>query len=275
MSDAAPAKAEERETLPATPEDMEGIGLEDFETSDMVMPRINIVHDEAMFQDNLSGEKHDSIRAVILGLVKQRILWDDEVVDGDTPLCKSYNFHQGHPDPTRFPFKDASFDKGTIEGEDDPTLPCSACQLKEWGSHPKRETPWCSEQHTFPLLMEVSEDQFAPALLTVQRSGIKPSKSYLTSFARSKTPLYTVVTNLTLNAQKRGSVNYAVPAFSRGEPTDSDDWGFYAQQYRQIREFITTPPVRDDDDDAGSGAPSAPSSGDAPAASEPDDDLPF
>lgn len=254
--------------------DLEGLdtGLEDFETTDMVMPRLSIDHGEAVFVDNLTGERHEKMHVVMLGLIKQRILWDDEVKEGDKPLCKSFDFRNGHPNEATFPWSAAGFDK---DDAGDGTLPCDACALKEWGSHPKRDTPWCSEQHTFPLLQDIGDSNFAaPAILSFQRSAIKASKSYLTGFARSKTPLYTVVTEISLNAQKRGSVNYATPSFARVGPTESDAWAEYAQHYRTIREFITTPPPAEDDADTP--AASAGTSDNKSAAADTDeDDLPF
>lgn len=221
-------------------------GLGDFGTEDMVMPRIGIEHTEGVLVDNLTGKKFEELEVVMLGLIKQRILWDTEVNDGDQPLCKSYNFEEGNPNDEKFPWGAAGFDKDAA-GD---TLPCASCALKEWGSHPQRETPWCSEQHTFPLLMKVGDTFAAPAIFTVQRSGIKPSKAYLTAFKRAQKPLFTAVTKITLELQKRGSVTYSVPKFSQSEETDSDEWPEFAQHYQQIRDFVTTPPAKGDDNPA-------------------------
>lgn len=268
-----------KNNLPVTAAEM-GLdsGLEDFETTDMVMPRLSIKHEDAVFEDNLTGETHAKLRVVILGLIKQRILWDTDVNEGDRPLCKSYNFKEGVPG-ANFPLKASGFDSLPDEGG---TLPCDACSLKEWGSHPQRDTPWCSEQHTFPLLMEAGEEGnfSSPAILTVQRSAIKASKSYLTGFVRSNTPVFTVVTELSLDPQKKGSVKYAVPRFAKVGDTDRDDWSEYAEHYRNIRGFITTPPPETDDDVATKGASDEPRTSDAgkseaAAAVEDDDDLPF
>jgi hypothetical protein len=264
------------DNLPATAADM-GLdtGLEDFDTTDMVMPRLSIVHDEAKFEDNLTGERHEKLRVVILGLVKQRILWDVDVKDGEGPMCKSFNFREGVPHLKTFPLDASGFDALPQVGG---TLPCDSCSLKDWGSHPQRETPWCSEQHTFPLLMQVGEDGpfSAPAMLTVQRSAIKASKSFLTGFARSKTPVFTVITELSLDPQKKGTVKYSVPRFVKVGTTEQEDWAEYADHYRTIRDFISTRPP-DDGDVGGDDGPrtTAPAPSEAGAAAEDDDDLPF
>lgn len=253
----------------ARPEDMEYTGLEDFDTTkDAVMPRLSIVHKEAVFKDNLSGEKFNTIKVVLLGLVKQRILWDTEVDDDAKPMCKSVNFTEGNPDPKTFPWQASGFDPASYpapEGDGQIALPCTACALKEWGTNPQGgKTPWCAEQHTFPLLMDINGDGsvWTPALFTVQKTGIKPSKTYLTSFARTKTPTYTVVTQLSLTAQKRGQTDYAVPSFAKVGNTEQSDWPMYAQQYRSIREFITVPRQMDKSDTTAPTTAAAP----APAA---------
>lgn len=233
-------------------------GLEDFDTkTDAAMPMLRIKHDSGQFVDGLSGETinkpGEAIEVILLGLIKQRVLWAAEVSDDAMPLCKSYNFLEGVPDEDTFPRKASGFSAEAVESG---RLPCEDCKLKDWGSHPQRDTPWCSEQHTFALLYKVG-DGWAPALLTVQRSAIKPSRQYLTAFARSKTPLYTVVTSITLDQRRRGTVDFSVPKFVRGAETDQDDWPDYAMTYRGIREFVQTPRSRDDEDEDDDGAPVA------------------
>jgi len=254
--------------VPAIPE--EDYGLEDFDTSsDAIMPRLNIDHKRAVFVDNLSNREYNELDVILLGLVKGRILWSDEVKEGEGPLCKSWNYNEGFPNED-FPWDKSGFD---VTNTSEAGLPCANCKLKEWGSAPNGKTPWCSETHTFPLLMDI-DGGWMPALFQTQRTGIKPSKTYLTAFARTKTPLYTVVTTLKLNALKRGSVEYAVPVFVQKEGTESEQWPYYAQQYRQIREFITTRPRFEDDDEGGS-APAATPPASTGAAPVDDDDLPF
>lgn len=257
-------------------------GLEDIESTDLVMPRISIDHKEAKFTDNLSGQSFDKLTVVLLGLVKGRILWDESVNDGDKPLCKSFNFNEGNPDVDRFPWATSKFDQAAQVADDDGkiVLPCVNCNLKEWGTAPQGKAPWCAEQHTYPLLMTLGDSgALGPALFTVQRTGIKPSKAYITNFQRAKTPLYTVFTELTLRPEKRGTVDYAVPSFARTVGTEQDQWPLYAQQYRSMRDFITRPPQRDDDGPAGTPSGAVPVTSTAATASAAavgeDEEVPF
>lgn len=238
-------------------EDDDGLG--DFNASDMTVPRIKIIHNEGVYQDTLSNEKFETLDVILFGLVKQRILWDPEVSDDAIPLCKSFNFKAGlPPEADAFPWDAAGFDQADAEANADDTyglvLPCDGCGLKEWGTDPKNgKAPWCTEQHTYPLAYNAgtAEDPvWAPAILTVQKTGIKPSKAYCTSFKTRRKPLFEVVTTLGLTSEKRGSVTYSTPIFSKGEPTDPAMYDAYKENYISMRDFLTTPPVRDDEDDA-------------------------
>ena len=249
------------------------LGLEQFDESDFVMPRLNIQHETGLFQDNLSGEEFPEFEGILLGLIKQRILWHEDVDKNDGPMCKSYDFELGHPDVKTFPFKLAGFEPSDISPEG--TLPCASCIAKDWGSHPSRDTPYCSEQHTLPILQVLPGGGVAPALLTLQRSGIRPSKAYLSGFARQRTPLFTTTTKISLTQQKRGSVNYSVPRFVKGEATDPGQYRHYAETWKQIKGFVTTPPNREAEEEVVP-ATTTPATAAAPtAAAADDDDLPF
>jgi hypothetical protein len=254
-------------TAPALVDDDAMTGLEDFDSSDAVMPRLRIIGSEAKFEDNLTGEKHDEITCIMLGLVKQRILWAEEVGEGEGPLCRSLDFQTGLPFIKEFPWKQSGFSAPPADA-DGVTNTCGNCALKEWGSNPRGSTPWCSEQHTFPLLLQTG-DLWMPAILTLQRSGIKPSKAYVSSFVRSKSPLYTAITRITLQPQKRGTVDYAVPQLIRTGATDETDWPEYARQYRDIRAFLQTPMTASEDAEPAAPVPAAP-----PKPSYADDDEP-
>lgn len=249
-----------------TDDDLLNVGLDDVGVGDVIIPRLVIQHKTATFQDNLSKAEYPTLKVILLGLVKQRIFWDDEVDDGDKPKCKSPDFDHGFPnvDPAtkvekQFPWAESNFDPGQFPAENGlnqlVTLPCPTCIFKEWDKTAPNGKTWkqppCNEQHTYPLLYSPDEgESWQPALLTVQRTGIKPSRQYISSFAQAKTPMFTVFTEIGLTLQKRGQVDYSVPTFKRGEPTSRDAWMEYANQYRAIREFIRQPPRRLDEDEA-------------------------
>lgn len=248
-------------------------GLESIDSSDLSMPIIKMVHDQGLWEDSLSGEQFEEMDVILLGLIKQRVLWPAEMAEeADAPLCRSYNFTQGHPSD-KFPLKVKGDPASPLEasgyGADDYNagpLSCTTCNLKEWGSHPSRDVPWCVEQYVFAVLMtEPGEDLGSPAILTLQRSSIKPAKAYITSYVRSKQPLFTARTTLKLNAQSRGSVKYSVPKFVKGAATDPDFHSQYAEMYHHVKDFVTTPRSGDSETEV-TVTPAAPAPAAAPAA---------
>lgn len=244
--------------LPALPDGFE-TGLEDFDSSDAVIPRLTIVHDEAQFKDNLSGEQFNAVNLIILGLVKQRVLWAPEVDDGDSPMCKSPDNKVGHPNvdapkDKRFPWVKSGFDKSDYPEQADGLidLPCAGCALKEWGSHPNGKSPWCTEQWTLPVLYDGQDMNgdfsgiYSPAIFTLQRSGVKSIRAFLTSYQRTGQPAFVNIAQCKLDLNRRGSVDYSTPKFSRVGSTEQAEWPSYATQFMQIKDYLTRRPVSDD-----------------------------
>jgi hypothetical protein len=309
----------------ATPdEEVYSSGLEDIERSDMRIPRIRIIHSDGVFEIN--EQRFDTLDCIILGLIKQRIMWDDEVRDDDVPQCKSPDFEHGFPNmrpevPARlqFPWKKSNFDSSAArpihtpeyDSNGHPVLPCANCIFQEWNKGDWK-TPPCSEQHTYPLLYPVGQgtedEDWLPALFTVQRSAIQNSRKYLNLFGPTNKPMFTVHTRITLDHRSRGTNKFAVPVFKKGEATPREDWPSFGGHMRQIRNFVRQAPrawQRDDEDestleasapeetapattgdDPWSSSPkspskpaaavaAAPATADEPVAADDDNDLPF
>lgn len=261
-------------------EDFGSLGLEDVGASDLVLPRLQIDHDNNVFVNSLTKETFPALTVVILGLVKQRIMWPDDIEDGDKPMCKSPDaihgfprFGDNVPKSKSFPWDESNYTTANLEvvelepGEDNShpegwssngygTIKCDACVFAKWGKNAdgKNTPPPCSEQHTYPLHYMVQHEDgsvdWIPALFTVQRSAIKNSRSYINSFAQARKPMFTVYTGLTLRHESRGKVKYSVPEFKQMSPTDRDMWGEYGNNMRQIRTFVRSAPRRQDDDGA-------------------------
>lgn len=246
----------------ATPEDKDlefETGLDDFDMEDAVVPRLSIVHPEQMFKDSLTGETFPKMQAIILGLVKQRVLFHVEVDDGDWPMCRSQNHDDGFPNMSDkqpkdklFPWEKSGFDPSDFPPDGDGLirLPCSGCQLKEWKSHPDGKKPYCAEQFTLPLLYSEDPDgPYAPAILSLQKTSLKPIKAYLTSFARSQQPAFSVITEIGLDAARRGTTTYSIANFRKTTGSDPDEWRSYATSYRSMRNFLIADPGSRDDDE--------------------------
>lgn len=242
-------EVEETSIVPVT-ESGAIVGLEDMEGDSGATPRITIDHKSAEYRDNLSGISVPEFEGIILGLIKQRVLWPPEMSEDESqPLCKSINHVEGMPSAS-FPLKESGLT--LVEG----VAPnCGDCKLAEWDSHPTRKGPWCQEQFVLAVLADLEGDgAMAPALLTYQRSGLKAAKQYLGGFARKRQPAFSVVTKFALTPNKRGSVAYATPVISRLGETDTDMWEMYGENYLAIRSFLQTPRT-DDAEEGASGTP--------------------
>lgn len=240
----------------ALPDEM--TGLEDFDLArDGAMPRITIDHDTATFECNVvPNKKYETLNAIMLGLVKNRILWRaGDLEEGEKPLCKSVDNVNGNPDFPRFPWAEAGFDWQqfqTVDERGNVNLPCGNCTLKEWGSHPTGQNPYCSQQFVIPLLFDIDEDgaNWVPAVFVTQKTGLKPIKAYMTPFVGTKNPLYTTTTLIGLRAEKKGKRQYAVPTYTRGSATAQEYWPEYLQTYMGMRATLMTPPLNVDEDEA-------------------------
>lgn len=239
----------------------QGTGLEDFNPSDASIPRLIIEHVDGVFKDSTTEEEFQQIDCILLGLVKQRLMWPAEQGEGDTkdsPLCKSPDFNLGFPlldeekklsEEKRFPWNASNFEPANLlapEGTSEKALPCATCRFKEWNTDPKGNKPWCSEEWTVPLLYWAN-DMWNPAIIGFHRSGLKAAKKYIGAFANRKLPLFTAITTLGLDQQKRGNVRYCLPVFTRKGESDATEWLDYRQDFLGIQEYLKAFPANRDD----------------------------
>ena len=249
-------------------------GLEDFDSSDLTMPRLSIDHPDAVFKNSQTEETFEELTVILLGLHKSRLMWGDlnDGDDQDPPLCKSPDCKNGFPniDPElpaskQFPWDAQDVytpgDMKPLEVGDNlltmPSIGCKNCHFKEWNTDPSGKKPWCSEEWCFPLLYQEPDDpdSWVPALFTIRRSGIKPARSYVTPFATKKTPIFTVATKLSLDVNKRGSVKFCTPVFSKVAKTDPASWQDYFESFKSAQQFLLQYPMPKEDDDAAASVP--------------------
>lgn len=258
-------------------------GLEDFTMEDAVTPRLQIQHKEGTFKDSLSGQEFDKLTCIMLGLVKQRILWYNIVDDNsknDYPMCRSMNHSYGFPNmdeevpkSKQFPWAKSGFDPAAFppDAEGLVRLPCDSCQLKEWGSHPDGNKPYCAEQFTTPVLYDPNGDgsTWVPAILSFQKTSLKPLKAYFTGFQRARNAAFMAYTEIALDLTKRGTNVYSIPTFRKLGETDDTLWRGFSTQYRQLRDFLVADPGVEDIAPSDNVAQPPPNPGPAPAASQP------
>jgi hypothetical protein len=228
----------------ALPDNLAGVGLEDADQSDLQTPRLKINHNQGTFV--LYGEEFHKFNAILLGMLKQRVLWQPQLEENVTPICRSWDFKTGHPDATKWatdfmrvsPADESGFGP-VADGEE---LACADCRLKEFGTDPKGgRAPWCTEQHVYPLLIVGEDGGHQPAILTLQKTALKPSRTYLQPFIVNKRPLFTVVTQLGLDLARQGGNTYSVPNLKRLDETDPARWVEWGDAFRNLKAMLQTP----------------------------------
>lgn len=225
------------------------VGLEDLRASDLRVPRLKIAHKDGAFVDPLTGVQHTKLTLVVLGVIRGRVMWNPEVLDGDVPQCKSPDDEHGFPTideelpgRLRFPWADSVFNKA--DQEPDPegriVLSCAKCNFTKWGENKK--PPRCTEVATLPVLYTDDEDpgpdsEWNVALWGAQKTALRPVLNYVSAFAARKVPTFTAMVEVTFKVNTRGSVVYSVPILKQLGATPSEDYEGFASQYIMIRDF--------------------------------------
>lgn len=285
----------------AMPSDYMNTGLDDL-GSDLMVPRLKIAHKEGKYVDPSDNMKYDEIHCVILGLVKQRVLFDAKVdpTNPEKPMCKSPDTKTGYPNmkpesaKKGFPWTAAKLDVNQAgrDTEGRVTIACSTCFLTDWNSHPLGDKPWCSEQFTLPILFASSLAQLQagegmPALISLQKTAIKPTKKYLQTFQVKKLGAYTAYTKMGLLMERTGDNVFSKPVFTREGDTDRSMWLDFIDQFEAIEKFLKDqkPAAPDDGSETSDARSALASTAPAAAASQvvaspappvnSNDDLPF
>jgi hypothetical protein len=241
------------ESVGGTPRPMRPVGLEDVTPEDYSIPRFSIVMDDGVFRNNATQETHEYLHVIMLGVVRQRIMWNRSIEEGDAPLCKSNDFVNGYPNDgpdvparNRFPWEDSAWGEG---GEADAgrvvaglkVLRCDNCSFSQWGA--EKTPPPCREVHTYAMLYAVpGTSDWLPALLSLKSTSIKPSRAFLSSFLARGQSMFTQITTLQLEKHKRGQTKYSVICFSEAGQTDESNYAKYESEYYALRDFVQRAP---------------------------------
>lgn len=258
--------------LPAVQDALDeyGTGLEDISPDEVAIPRITINHADGVFKDRLTGEEFPVMNGILLGMIRQRVMWHPEISEnGDgRPQCKSSDAVTGYPNmegprqEDKFPWEDAKgLDPNVLPRDESGriTIACATCPFAKWGDKKPGATtsppPRCSERHTYPIMYTTDAGQpiDRAGIFSVQRSGIKDSKTFLAGFVQAKRPVFSSYAEISLERKKRGMVNYAIAKFKKTGPVPEEDWPKYAQELAGIREFLRQPPRFNSDEDGDAG----------------------
>lgn len=249
----------------AVPTDMGAMGLDDMTQADLSIPRLQIINKKGLFKESLTNTEQPSLNVIILGLVKQRTLWPTKI--GDTPakpMCRSNDFNHGFPNVDQpmhpFPWQASGLTQEHVVPTSDNTLMfnCSDCKLKEWGSRPDSEAPWCNEVWSLALLIDPYQTgQYLPSILSLSKTNLAPARRYLAGFKAAGQAAFTAVTNISLQLLKKGDNDYSNIIFQRVQPTDSGHWNEWGEAYIEMREFLTRAPMKFEEEVTAAPAPVA------------------
>ncbi len=180
---------------PAIPSPEE-LGLENWEAKDLILPQLRIRQPtsdvdnvpEGKFYNVLTHEHYDTLYVIFLKSSWGRLYFDR---DAGMLICRSVDRIQPSPSV-----------------EEPPASVCAACPYSKWENN---QPPKCREVLNNILLMgsQLAEDfrieDFSPCLMTIAGTSIKPMKAFVSGLVAKRKPIYSVVSQLSLE-KRTGTV---------------------------------------------------------------------
>ena len=226
-------------------------GLEDFDPSDLIIPRLKLVQPSSAegtpgaLLSNLSGEEYDSLRFVPLSIRKGRVLWEE---GNDMPICRS-------SDALR-PDEGIESPQNSVCAERRKGRTVDVCSMGKWGDGP----PPCKLNYTI-LGLDIDHDE-QPFMITLSGTSIKPTKKLISTFTLRRKSIYSMSVVLSTQKGRSKHGSFYVVSFSGYQDCNPPD--LYRERYIELKDF----------DPAAADAASAEQTT-ADAADGDGDDLPF
>jgi hypothetical protein len=158
------------------------------------------------FYNTLTGEFRQTVRAVLLSLVKGRAAFDRKFSRDSEPVCRS---DDGIRPQDKY--------IGTVVTDTDlgfesqiPSL-CVDCPFSRFG--PNGETPLCAKSYNYAMY-DIENDM--PVVIRMQRSGTATAKK-LNTIAKMRGNRYLI--ELSSKPVKSDKGNYFEPVYTMGQPT--------------------------------------------------------
>ena len=237
--------------------------LDELHDDEIPTPRIVVDGKTCQFVNSDTSERYDDLEVIILGLVRNRVMWDRNATprDGMTPLCRSNDAVTGRPNISddipvkeQFPWKKSNFTRSELPVEpntDQPLAPCKDCVFAEWGND--NERPPCDERLTLPVFYKDSFGKWATGILTFKGAGFRATTRYLGAIKARKQQSFMFRTKITLEPQRSGEVDYATPKFERLGLSDpgmverdgkkiAQNWIDSFNAFEQIKDFLRRAP---------------------------------
>lgn len=222
-------------------------GIDGLSADEIPTPRLLIDHHQGVYTDNQTEVPRTELIGIVLGFVRQRIMWPKELPDdGGSPMCKSNDSENGLPnmDPASefaFPFAESPFNPNDLQVNQELNrvlLPCSNCTFTDWSGQGNKTPPRCSEVFNLIVMFDAyGTGDLQPAFFPLKKSALKNAKAFLARFKQRSLPAYSEFAHFTLEHRKRGGNPYSVPVIKAAGPTNPEMWPAFSENYASLRDF--------------------------------------
>jgi hypothetical protein len=207
-------------------EKAEMLGLENFDTADLVIPRYKIVQPTSkegtpgVFKNNLTNEERDKINLVVLAATKGRVCWGEHIEED--PVCRSSD--------------------GLVPSEEVERPIDRACGTKENG---KRFEPVCPNaiwrgniqrpacDEVINLLC-ISLDDQVPFFISLHGMQLKPVRAFLSAIGLRKKSLYEFQAAMSLKERSNGKGKFFVVQFGEIKENTPEEKELFRARFFQF-----------------------------------------
>lgn len=202
------------------------LGLEEFDSADLVIPRFKITQPTSQegtpgnFRNNLTNEEVEELNVVVLSAGKGRVFWSENI--DEDPACRSSN--------GLVPSENIEEPVNSECGKKDAGQRFEpVCEYAKWGEQGAR--PLCNE--TINLLC-VNRDDMVPFFISLHGTQLKPVRAYLSAVGLRRKSLYEFQATLKLKEKNNGKGKYFVIQFENLTENSQDEKETYRALYFQF-----------------------------------------
>jgi hypothetical protein len=232
MAKKSAALEKKKESEIAKPaEGPEILGLEEFDTGDLIIPRYKIVQPTSklgtpgLFRNNLSNEEVERLNVVVLKAAKGRVCWSENL--DEDPICRSSDGLQ--------PSDNVETPINSICGRKENGRRFEpVCDNATWGE--KSERPLCDEVIN---LLCIGKDDKVPFFISLHGKQLRPCRAFLSAIGLRKKSLYEYQTTLTLKEVSNTKGKFFVIQFEElKENTDEEKETFRSLYFQYVSQSI-------------------------------------
>lgn len=217
------AKKEVEAIETAQPPEM--LGLEQFDTGDLVIPRYKIVQPTSKegtpgrFKNNLTNEEIEKLNVVVLAASKGRVCWSENLEED--PICRSSDGLR--PSETvESPFSEICGRKENGKRFE------PVCSCAHWGE--KNERPACNEVIN---LLCVGYDDQVPFFISLHGTQLKPVRAFLSALGLRRKSLYEYQATMNLKETSNHKGKFYVIQFENLKENKADQKEFFRSLFFQ------------------------------------------